>query len=129
MALIEEFNRVDPHEHDDVRIRSSLIPLLSQSPLGTVLVIDEGALTGYAVLTWGYSLESGGIEALIDEIFVLERGQGHGAALLNACIDVARDHGARVMFLETELSNARVRNFYARHDFTADDSVWMSRTL
>lgn len=129
MALIEEFNRVDPHAHDDARIRTSLIPLLENSPLGTVLVLDEGDLTGYAVLTWGYSLESGGIEALVDEIFVLERGQGHGAALLAACVDAAREHGAKVMFLETELANARVREFYARHDFIADDSIWMSRAL
>jgi ribosomal protein S18 acetylase RimI-like enzyme len=33
------------------------------------------------------------------------------------------------MFLETEAHNERVRGFYARHGFAAEDSVWMSRAL
>lgn len=130
MALIEEFNRVDPHAHDDARIRGALLPLLDDSSLGVVLVVDDDDdLQGYAVLTWGYSLESGGIEALVDEIFVADRNRGIGAGLLAACVEAARENGARVMFLETERTNERVRGFYARHGFTADDSIWMSRTL
>jgi hypothetical protein len=33
------------------------------------------------------------------------------------------------MFLETERPNTRVRDFYARHGFAEDDSIWMSREL
>jgi len=31
------------------------------------------------------------------------------------------------VFLETELHNERVRGFYERHGFVADDSIWMTR--
>jgi hypothetical protein len=37
--------------------------------------------------------------------------------------------GASTMFLETEAHNARVRRFYSRVGFVAENSVWMSRAL
>jgi hypothetical protein len=33
------------------------------------------------------------------------------------------------VFLETEAHNERVRSFYARCGFEAEESVWMSRSL
>ena len=33
------------------------------------------------------------------------------------------------MFLETEAPNERARRFYQRHDFTTEDSIWLSRDL
>lgn len=91
---------------------------------------DSGAgLSAYAVVTWSWSLESGGRDCILDEIYVTPEARGVGSALLETAIDGATGSGAAAMFLETEAHNARVRGFYARHGFDVEDSVWMSRSL
>ena len=64
-----------------------------------------------------------------DELYVNRRGTGLGSQLMTRVIQEARTAGAMVIFLETEAHNDGARRFYQRHGFTADDSVWMSRTL
>lgn len=80
-------------------------------------------------MTWGWSLESGGREALLDEIYVRGRGNGFGRVLLTHAMRAAARAGATRMLLETEAHNQRVRGFYASLGFTAEDSVWMSADL
>ncbi|WP_433618039.1 GNAT family N-acetyltransferase [Dactylosporangium sp. CA-139114] len=127
LPLVREFCAEDGHEFDEARITRALTALLRDDEHGQVWL--AGAAAGYAVVTWGWSLESGGREALLDEIYVRERGNGTGAHLLRRVVAAAAEAGAAVMFLETEAHNERVRGFYARHGFAAEDSVWMSRAL
>jgi GNAT superfamily N-acetyltransferase len=127
LPLVREFCAADGHEYDEARVTRALVPLLAGDEHGQVWLAGPGL--GYAVVTWGWSLESGGREALLDEIYVRERGAGLGAVLLRRVIAAAAGAGAAVMFLETEAHNERVRGFYARHGFAAEDSVWMSRPL
>ncbi len=128
LQFIAEFCEVDRHDYDEERIRPALDPLLRGDEHGLVWIIGDPP-QGYAVITWGYSLESGGREALIDEIYLRARGEGAGSLALQAIIDDCRERGCRRMFLETESHNERVRRFYARAGFDTDDSVWMSRFL
>ncbi|HUP17745.1 MAG TPA: GNAT family N-acetyltransferase [Acidimicrobiia bacterium] len=127
-ALSAEFNEIDGHPHDDTRVRAALSPLLADDSLGVVYVFGELA-SGYAVVTWGYSIESGGRDALLDEIYVRPRGQGLGGAAFEEVLDDLRQRGLTRMFLETERPNTKVRTFYTRHGFKEDDSIWMSREL
>lgn len=128
LVLIREFCSVDQHPFDEQRIVECLPPLLECDDHGVVWKIGD-PVVGYAVVTWGYSLESGGREALIDEIYVRSRGEGLGSQALHAILDDCRARGCKIVFLETEARNARVRNFYARAGFVADDSIWMSLPL
>ena len=130
LPLVAEFCAIDGHEFAPARVGSALRPLLADDGLGQVWVLaDDGGLGGYAVVTWGWSLEAGGREALLDELYVRERNQGAGALLLEAAAVGSRAAGASRLFLETESANAAVRRFYARHGFAAEDSVWMQRPL
>ena len=127
-ALSAEFNEIDGHSHDDARVRTALTPLLVDDALGVVYLFGEPA-SGYAVVTWGYSIESGGRDALLDEIYLRSRGQGLGGVALEEILDDLRQRGLTRMFLETERPNTKVRTFYTRHGFKEDDSIWMSREL
>lgn len=131
LALVREFCAADRHDYDDERVRRALGPLLAGDEHGQVWLASPGggAPCGYAVVTWGWSLESGGREALLDEIYVRKRGGGLGGELLTHAVRAAAAAGASTMFLETEAHNERVRGFYARHGFAAEDSVWMSRSI
>jgi ribosomal protein S18 acetylase RimI-like enzyme len=126
LALIREFYTVDRHEFDLDRVARGLDPLLVDDAHGQIWLADAG---GYAVVTWGWSLESGGREALLDEIYVHDRGRGVGWALLEHALAAAAAAGASRMFLETEAHNERVRSFYASAGFGVEDSTWMSREL
>lgn len=113
-----------------------LVPLVEHDRFGIVLVaehVDASAtqpgLFGYLVLTWGYSLESGGREALIDELYVEPKGRGVGSALVDAAVVECEQRGLRRMFLETEVDNERARSLYIRNGFGVDDSIWMSRWM
>jgi GNAT superfamily N-acetyltransferase len=131
LPLIAEFYEVDGHAFDESVVRAALGPLLDGDTAGQVWLITtgNGDVVGYAVLTWGYSLESGGREGLVDELFLRRRNTGLGGRALEALVDRAGRAGCRVLFLETESRNARVRGFYARHNFLEQDSIWMSRAL
>ena len=130
LRLARGYAAADGHDFDEAHLAHALEPLLSSDTHGVVLVA-EGAddLGGYAVLTWGYGLESGGVEALLDEIYVQTPGAGTGSALLAAVLEQARVHGARTIFLETEAPNEAARSFYREHGFAVEDSVWMRREL
>jgi GNAT superfamily N-acetyltransferase len=128
LAMSAEFNEIDGHSYDESRVRASLAPLLRDDDLGVVYLVGEPPV-GYAVVTWGYSIESGGRDALVDEIYVRARGEGIGGAALAEIMEDLRLRGLKRVFLETERANAKVRAFYARHGFKEDDSIWMSRDL
>ena len=132
LVLIREFYALDRHEFREHRVRHALVPLLSGDQVGQVWLMDGppgGSTIGYAVVSWGWSLESGGRDALLDELYVRERGAGLGRTLLNHAMAAAAAAGARRMFLETERHNRRVRRFYAGLGFATEDSVWMSQSL
>jgi GNAT superfamily N-acetyltransferase len=128
LAMSAEFNEIDGHAHDESRVRAALAPLLRGDDLGVVFLVGEPPV-GYAVVTWGYSIESGGRDALVDEIYVRPRGEGIGRVALAEVLDDLRARGLSRVLLETERANSRVRAFYARHGFQEDDSIWMSLDL
>jgi GNAT superfamily N-acetyltransferase len=132
MPLAEAYCDADGHDFDAATVRRGLVPLLADDLHGVVLVADDGrpgGLAGYGVVTWSWSVEIGGPEAVLDEIYVREQGRGTGSTLIEALVETCRTHGMRRVFLETERPNHAARRLYARHGFTADDSVWMSRLL
>jgi len=130
LPLVREFYEVDRHPYDEPRVVGALRPLLADDALGQVWVVEaSGHLRGYAVVTWSYSLESGGRDCILDEIYVASTSAGLGSNLLAAALDGARSLGAGAIFLETEAHNDRARSFYGRHGFEIEDSVWMSRPL
>ncbi|MEE4203369.1 MAG: GNAT family N-acetyltransferase [Halieaceae bacterium] len=127
LTMIHAFCEVDGHRFEQARIEKALMPLLTDDQYGGVWLIEPQL--GYAVITWGYSLESGGREALIDELYVSQRNQGIGQAVIKDIVEIARAADCQVIFLESERHNEAARRFYARQGFVIDDSIWMSRPL
>src|SRR5688572_800545 len=68
-------------------VEAALRALLADRRLGCVLLAEQdGAVAGYVVLGYGYSLEFHGRDAFVDELYVRDgaRGQGIGSLLLDA---------------------------------------------
>jgi ribosomal protein S18 acetylase RimI-like enzyme len=122
IALHQNFCAVDGHPFDAERARRAFAPLLTDDRHGAVWL----AGSGYAVVTWGWSIEAGGAEAILDEVFVEDRRNGTGTALVEHALADCRRRGVARVFLETESHNERVRSLYTRLGFHVDDSIWMS---
>jgi ribosomal protein S18 acetylase RimI-like enzyme len=112
----------------DEHLLAGLRPLLSENSHGVVLVAETDQIVGYSILTWGWGIESGGQEALVDEMLITpsERGKGIGQKLMQASLNRANEQGVKVVFLETERDNPRSRKLYQKLGFEEEDSIWMS---
>lgn len=112
-------------------IEEAAEPLLTENPLGVILVAQDEELLGYLVMSFGWGIESGGKEALIDEVYISPsaRNQGLGSALAELAIEHAKENGVKAIFLETEQPNNRVRKLYSRLGFEQEDSVWLRKEL
>jgi len=113
-------------------LTAAVTPLLRGTELGEIWVLEhEQNLIGYLVIGWGWGIESGGREALIDEVFVSQahRNQGLGTQLVEAALTRAKELDAKTVFLETEQSNPESRKLYQNLGFEIEDSVWMRKAL
>jgi GNAT superfamily N-acetyltransferase len=95
--------------------------LIENESLGRMLVIEHaGGAAGYLVVTFGYSLEFGGRDAFIDELFVMPnaRGAGLGTRALAVAEQVCVDNGIRALHLEVEFVNESAKRLYTRSGYT-----------
>lgn len=130
LELVEEYCAADGHTFDAVTATAGVEPLLTDDRYGTIWLAHHGDQPeGYAVVTWGWSLEVGGLDVVLDEIYVRHRGNGTGSRLLELLELDCRQRDVKRIFLETERSNDDARRLYERHGYTADVSIWMAKEL
>ncbi len=130
-------NREDPtftgeFHFDEAAICAALTQLLADPSLGRVWLIVAGERpVGYVVLTYGFSLESHGRDALIDEIYLMPdyRDQGVGRRVLQQMEAEARRLGATRLYLEVEQSNTRAQAFYRQLGFEDHHRYLMSKWI
>jgi GNAT superfamily N-acetyltransferase len=95
------------------------------------LVEHDNAPAGYAVLTYGYSLEFLGRDAFVDEVYLRPayRGRGWGRQTLRALEKSARAAGVNAIHLEAMRGNNRARRVYRQLGFSRRPSELMSKLL
>ena len=88
---------------------AALVALIdTNSPHGRVLVLEaEGGIAGYAVLCFGYSVEFGGRDAFVDDLYVAPelRACGYGRQLMERLDELAQAEGCRALHLEVFTGN------------------------
>ena len=71
LGLLASFSEEAGTNFGREHLLAGLEPMLNNQDLGLVFVSEiDSVLVGYAVIGWGWGIESGGKEALIDEVFV-----------------------------------------------------------
>jgi GNAT superfamily N-acetyltransferase len=103
-----------------------LLELLANPQLGRVFLFRNAQLTiGYAVLSWRFCLEYGGSIAHLDEFYLIPpaRGQGAGAAFIEALKAECRALGMRKMLLDTVIVNSGAREFYRKVQFQFSERI------
>jgi ribosomal protein S18 acetylase RimI-like enzyme len=116
---------------DERRQGAAIAALLDGDALGLAwLVRQAGAIVGYVVLTLGFSLESGGRDGFIDELYIVPplRGRGLGADVLALVEREARGRGLKKLYLEVGHDNP-ARALYRRAGFVDHRRYLMSKPL
>jgi GNAT superfamily N-acetyltransferase len=113
-------------------VDAALQSLLSDAALGFALVDEEaGRVNAYLVVTFGFSLELGGKDAFVDELFVAgdARKRGVGRALMAQAANEARARGAKYLRLEVAEPDAGKLGFYQACGFSPRPMPLMMRPL
>lgn len=117
----------------DARRRAALEPLLRGTPLGTVWLIGpKMSPVGYVAVGMGWSIEMGGPDAFLDEMFVREavRGRGMGSQALDALAAELSRRGVMALHVGADGADARAQGFYARRGFSRRNALHlMTRRL
>lgn len=130
VELAAEYCEADGHDFDEATVRAGFGPLLADERHGIVRVAEvDDTLDGYGVVTWGWSIEVGGLDVVLDELYARTKGRRVGTTLLRHLEAECHARGVQRIFLETELPNEGARRLYAREGYAADSSVWMSKVL
>ena len=117
---------------DDERQRA-LVPLLEGSPYGEVYLAGPArAPVGYCIITFGWSVEFGGRDGFVDEIFIRRsvRKRGLGSEILRALPERLKDKGLRALHLEVDRDDTASRALYEKMRFQSRERyMLMSRIL
>ncbi|MCC1494390.1 GNAT family N-acetyltransferase [Cognatishimia sp. F0-27] len=133
LAMVAAFHGETGFESDEIRRAEAIGPLLDGSPHGAIWLIGpRRAPVGYIAVSFGWSLEYGGLDAIVDELYIRAavRGRGMGGEALNALARSLREAGVKAMHLEAQREDTRLHGFYRRARFVPRDGyVLMSRVL
>lgn len=131
LRLVADFHREEGIEQDDTTLRSAVLPLLEGSPHGAIYIAGPvRAPIGYIVVTFGWSLEFGGMDGFVDEIYIRPgvRGRGLGTELLSSMPKTLAESGVKALHLKVARSNTKARAVYEKMGFEARENyVLMSR--
>ncbi|MDA7964989.1 N-acetyltransferase [Ruegeria sp.] len=133
MGLVAAFHAEAGIEQDADQRREALLPLLEGIPHGCVYLIGPGrAPLGYIILTFGWSVEFGGMDGFVDEIYIRPavRGRGIASEVLLELPKALADAGLTALHLEVDRTNEAAQKLYLRTGFRPRDRyMLMSRQL
>ncbi len=132
LAMMRELYEHERIAFDEPTARAALTELLADDSCGVAHLIMFGAeVAGYLVLTFGFSLEFGGRDAFVDELFVKDgfRGRAAGKAALGFAAEVCRARGVCAIHLEVERANEGAQGLYRKAGFVDHDRYLLTRRL
>ncbi|WP_072631331.1 GNAT family N-acetyltransferase [Planktotalea frisia] len=133
MGLVSAFHAETDFESTPEHREAALQPLLEGSSHGAIYLIGPARVPiGYIVITFGWSVEFGGLDGFIDEIYIRSgvRGRGVGAEVITSLVAMLKSVGMKALHLEVEPENERALRLYKRCHFKPRNGYqMMSRIL
>lgn len=133
LPLVAAFQQGEGIGQSEDRVIAALQPLLEGNPLGAVYLIGPArAPLGYIVITFTWSLEYGGMDAFVDELYIRPavRGRGIATEVLASLSRALGEANVRALHLEVHDGNAAAQRLYSRAGFRPRDGyLVMSKTL
>ena len=130
-TMVRAFYVEDRNVFDPARQRAALAAVASGDDwVRGWMAVAGGAAVGYAVVTVSFSVESGGRDGFLDEVYLVPqvRNRGLGRRLLELIDEEARALGLNRLYLEVEHHNPAIR-LYRRAGFKDHRRYLMSKDL
>ncbi len=134
LPMVEAFHAHEGIQSDPEHRAAAVGPLLNGSPLGAIWLIGpRKSPVGYIAITFGWSLEMGGLDGFVDEFFIRQsvRGRGMGTEVLIALMKELGQSGMKALHLEVGPGNDRAKRIYKRLGFRTRDGhhlmTWRAR--
>lgn len=125
MPLVRSFHDARELETRDEDRRAALAPLLEGSPHGAVWLIGpRAAPLGYVVITFGWSVEAGGLDGTIDELYIRAQVRGRGIATeaLRSLMGTLAGSGLKALHLEVARDTPDTARLYRKLGFATRES-------
>jgi ribosomal protein S18 acetylase RimI-like enzyme len=132
VALMKEFYAESATPLDPAHAARSFAALLADDRLGKVWLIQAGDKdVGYVVITFSYSMEFGGRNAFIDDLFIQPayRGAGLGTTALAEVRAFCIEGGVRALHLEAGRDNFAAQALYRSAGFVVTDRQLLTLVL
>ncbi len=117
LALSQEFYALEELHFDATQAPQTLLTFLENEHFGRLwLIWVDTQVAGYVTLTFGYSLEYGGVDAFVDEIYLRPafRHQGIGTQTFLFVETKSRELGVKALHLEVLADNEKAYALYTR---------------
>jgi ribosomal protein S18 acetylase RimI-like enzyme len=124
------FNDEDGHPLSAGGRRALKALCMGETPHGLGFMIEhDGKPIGYLVIGLGFSVEFGGVDAFLDELYIDEdhRGRGLGTSALEELGKVARRLKIKALHLEAMPANDGAARLYERQGFRLSERRLMSK--
>jgi GNAT superfamily N-acetyltransferase len=124
-----DFYEVSPSDEGLEAMARALIEAAEADGMLLVARDGDGTPIGFATVGWKWASTRGARIAVMEDLFVDPdaRGQGAADALIRACADRARRHGAPVLTWITAPDNRRAQAVYNRSGAAA--GTWLEYEL
>ena len=133
LRLVTDFHAEAGITQDEATRQAAIQPLLEGSPHGVIYLIGPArAPIGYAIVSFGWSVEFGGLDGFLDEIYIRPavRGRGIGTEVLLNMPKALADAGLRALHLEVNRDNDKARKLYEKLRFEPREQyMLMSRKM
>jgi GNAT superfamily N-acetyltransferase len=120
LKLTTAYYRHDKIPYDLVSLRRGLEALLRNPSQGQAWLMEtHHKPIGYALLTYNFDLEYGGVEGMLTDLYVDKRYRncGVGSLALYELEDFCRDRGIRAIELQVLHHNKAAETFYRKAGF------------
>lgn len=126
--MMREFYGIDGYPIDETRSRELFNEFLAGEHLGKCwLILADGDVVGYVILTFVFSFEFGGKIAFVDELYISDRarGKGIGKGTVAFIRSEARLLGVKMLYLEVEHHNTLAQKLYLSGGFSEHKRKFM----
>jgi GNAT superfamily N-acetyltransferase len=120
---------VSPSDDALLELSRALIADPAREGIQLVARDEDGGAVGFATIFWSWNTLVGARIGVMNDLFVAPgaRGTGVADALITACLDECRRHGADELIWQTAKDNARAQRVYDR--IGASRSEWIDYSL
>jgi GNAT superfamily N-acetyltransferase len=125
-----DFYQVDPSDQALTELSQALLADPRREGLQLLARDDAGRAVGFATLYWTWQTLAATRVGVMNDLFVAAEARGGGVAqaLIAACLERCREHGATRLVWQTARDNHRAQAVYARVGATRDDR-WLDYEL